>query len=84
MFINVTPEGKRVVNLIKAVRLVNFILPGDKIKLIGELPATYLGAVEEGDLQGDYIQMHTFRLWDGVQVVLEVPSLNRILGKYLY
>ncbi len=84
MLINVKPEGKRIVNLIKAVREIGAILPGDKVKLIGEKPATYVGAIEEGDIQVDYIQLHTFSLFDGVQVVLEVPSLNRSLGKLLY
>ena len=84
MLINVKPEGKRVVNLIKAVRQISTVLPGDKVKMVGEKPATYVGAIEEGDIQTDYIQMHAFTLYDGLQVILEVPSLNRILGKLLY
>ena len=84
MFINVKPEAKRVVNLIKAVREIGAILPGDKVRMIGEKPAIYVGAIELGDIQVDYIQMHAFRLFDGLQVVLEVPSLNRSLGKLLY
>ncbi len=71
-------------HLIKAVRQIGAILPGDKVKMIGEKPATYMGAIEEGDIQVDYLQMHTFELFDGVQVVLEIPSLNRSLGKLLY
>ena len=90
--------------MIKAVRQIGAILPGDKVKMIGEKPATsrsgfqplstglathvakhnYIGSCEEGDIQVDYIQMHTFELFDGVQVVLEIPSLNRSLGKLLY
>ena len=72
------------VNLIRAVRQLGAILPGDKIKIVGEKPATYIGAIEEGDIQIDYIQMHVFRLHDGMQVVLQIPSLNRNLGKFIY
>jgi hypothetical protein len=32
----------------------------------------------------DYIQLHIFELIDGLQVILEAPSLNRSLGKLLY
>jgi hypothetical protein len=84
MLINVKPESKRAVNLIKAVRGISAILPGDRIKMIGEKPATYVGAIEEGDIQVDYIQLHIFELFDGLQVILEAPSLNRSLGKLLY
>lgn len=52
--------------------------------MIGEKPATYVGAIEEGDIQVNYIQLHAFTLFDGVQVVLEAPSLNRSLGKLVY
>jgi hypothetical protein len=41
-------------------------------------PATYLGPVME-----DSIQIHEFRLFDGTEVVLEVPTLNRNPGKLL-
>jgi hypothetical protein len=78
------PKAQRIVNLIKSVRKLGTIFPGDKIKMIGEKPATYLGALEEGDIQVEYIQMHAFRLFDGLQVILEAPSLNRSLGKFLY
>jgi hypothetical protein len=44
---------RRIVNLIKSVRQLGTIFPGDKIKVIGEKPATYLGALEEGDIQVD-------------------------------
>jgi len=84
MLIKCKSRGQRIVNLIKAVRQIGAILPGDKVKMIGGKPATYMGAIEEGDIQVDYIQMHTFELFDGVQVVLEIPSLNRSLGKLLY
>ncbi len=75
---------QRIIRLIRALRQIDDILPGDKIKLSGEKPAIYLGALEDGDIQVDYLQAHIFELFDGVQVVLEVPSLNRILGKFLY
>jgi hypothetical protein len=84
MLINERPECKRVVNLIRAVRQLGAILPGDKIKMINERPATYVGVIEEGDMQTDYIQMHVFTLHDGVRVVLEMPSLNRSIGKLIY
>jgi hypothetical protein len=78
------PQGQRIINLIRAVRQIGAILPGDKVELLGEKPATYLGSIEEGDIQVDYLQIHTFELFDGVQVVLQIPSLNRNLGKLLY
>jgi hypothetical protein len=84
MLANAKQEGKRVLNLIKAVRQIGALLPGDKVSLAGEKPATYIGAIEVGDMQTDYLQMHTFRLSDGLQVVLEIPSLNRKIGKWLY
>jgi hypothetical protein len=84
MLIKITSLGKRVVNLIKAVRQVGAILPGDEIKMNGEKPAHYIGAFEHGDIQTDYLQVHVFMLHDGLRVVLEVPSLNRFLGKFLY
>ena len=40
MLIKVKPESKRVVNLINAVRQVGAILPGDRIEMVGEKPAT--------------------------------------------
>jgi hypothetical protein len=32
----------------------------------------------------DYIQIHTFELFEGMQVVLDVPALTLNLGKLLY
>ena len=84
MLTNMKLETRRLVNLIMAVRAVGAILPGDRVKMISEKPALYLGAIEMGDIQVDYIQMHAFQLFDGVLVVLQVPSLNRSLGKLLY
>ena len=84
MLIKVKPQGKRIVNLIKAVRQAGALLPGDNVEMPGEGSATYLGVIEEGDIQMDYIQIHTFVLSDGMQVALEIPSLNRSLGKLIY
>jgi hypothetical protein len=84
MLINVKPQSKRAVNLINAVRAIGAILPGDRIQVAGEKPATYIGSSEEGDIQVDYIQLHFFKLHDGVQVIVEAPSLNRSLGKLIY
>jgi hypothetical protein len=49
-----------------------------------ERACTYSGAIEEGDIQIDNIQMHAFTLYDGVQVAIESPSLNQDRGKLLY
>jgi hypothetical protein len=81
---SLTPLGQRVLNLVRSVRQLGSILPGEKVKVLGEKPATYLGAVEIGEFPTEYIQMHIFRLWDGLPVILEAPTLNRILGKYLF
>jgi hypothetical protein len=78
------PQAQRFVNLIKAVRDSVALLPGDRIEVSGEKPATYIGAIEMGDIQVDYLQLHAFRLWDGIHVILAAPSLNRSLGKLLY
>jgi hypothetical protein len=80
---NLTPLGRRVLNLVRAVRQIAGILPGEKINILGEKPATYLGAIEFGDFQEDYYQVHIFCLHDGALVGLETPNLNRTLGKYL-
>jgi hypothetical protein len=84
MLFNAKSEGRRVINLIKSVREIGFILPGDKVIMVDEAQATYLGSIEEGDIQVDYLQMHAFRLHDGLRVFLEAPALNRSLGKSLY
>jgi hypothetical protein len=78
------PKAQRILNLIRALRELNSILPGDKVKLPGEKPATYLGALEAGDIQVDYHQIHIFEFFDGTQVALELPYLNRTLGRLLY
>jgi hypothetical protein len=81
---NIKPEAKRIVNLIRAIRQNGAILPGDKIQIINEKPAIYNGAIEEGDIQTNYIQVHLFTLHDGIQIVMEAPTLNRYLGKLIY
>ncbi len=78
------PLGKRVVNLMLSVRKIAFILPGDRVRVSGEKPALYVGAIEMGDSPVDYVQMHIFKLYDGQHVILVVPTLNRYLGKWLY
>jgi hypothetical protein len=77
-------DDKRILHLIRSVREMVSILPGDQIRMIDESPAIYLGSIEAGDLQVDYLQLHVFRLSDGIQVILHLPALNRSLGKYLY
>ena len=69
-------KGIRVVALIKAVRSAGEIVPGDKVQMLHEQPATYVGptAVEDG------IQMHKFRLFDGMEISLEVPALTAALA----
>ena len=68
-------KGIRVVALIRAVRSAGEIVPGDKVQILHEQPATYVGpaAVEDG------IQMHKFWLFDGMEVPLEVPALTAAL-----
>ena len=72
MTLSISEKGKRIVKLIKSVRAAGALVPGDKVQMPGERPATYIGpsAVEDG------IQMHAFRLFDGTEVVMEVPTLN--------
>ena len=72
MILSISEKGKRVVKLIKAVKAAGVLVPGNKVLMTDERSATYLGPVMEGG-----IQMHEFRLFDGTEVVLEVPALNR-------
>lgn len=76
MALSISEKGKRIVKLIKSVRAAGVLVPGDKVPMPGERLATYIGpsAVEEG------IQMHEFRLFDGTEVVMEVPALNQEPG----
>ena len=77
MTLSISEKGKRIVQLIKAVRAAGVIVPGSKILMPDERPAAYIGpsAVEDG------IQMHEFRLFDGTEVVMEVPVLNPESGQ---
>ena len=74
-------ERRRVASLIRAIKRGGTLLPGDRLPLTTEKPATYLGTVETGDIRQEYIQLHLFRLHDGLQVILESPNLNRSLGR---
>ena len=76
MAISISEKGKRIVQLIKAVRAAGEIVPGAKVLMPDERPAAYIGPVMDGG-----IQMHEFRLFDGTEVVLEVPALNREPGQ---
>ena len=71
MALSISEKGKRIVQLIKAVRAAGEITPGAKVLMPDERPAAYIGPVMDGG-----IQMHEFRLFDGTEVVLEVPALN--------
>jgi hypothetical protein len=72
MALSITEKGKRIVKLIKSVRVAGALVPGDKVRMPGERPAAYIrpSTVEDG------IQMHAFRLFDGMEVIMEVPALN--------
>jgi len=76
--------GKRIQHLIRSVREMGAIFPGDQISMIDESPATYMGSIEAGDLQTDYLQLHVFRLSDEIMVIMYIPTLNRSLGKYIF
>ena len=76
MSLSISEKGRRVVQLIKAVKAVGAFVPGDKVLMPDERPAAYIGPVmEEG------IQMHEFHLFDGTEVILEVPVLNQKPGQ---
>ena len=77
MALSISEKGKRIVKLIKSVRAAGVLVPGDKVQMPDEGPAAYIGpsAVEDG------IQMHEFRLFDGTEVVMEVPVLNPESGQ---
>ena len=76
MTLSISEKGKRIVQLIKAVKAVGAFVPDYKVLMPDERPAAYIGPVmEEG------IQMHEFRLFDGTEVVLKVPALNREPGR---
>ena len=71
MTLSISEKGKRIIQLIKAVKAAGEIVPGAKILMLDERPAAYIGPVIDGG-----IQMHKFHLYDGTEVVLEVPALN--------
>jgi hypothetical protein len=71
MALSISEKGKRVVQLIKAIRVAGVIAPGAKVLMPDERPAAYIGPLMDGG-----IQMHEFHLFDGTEVVLEVPALN--------
>lgn len=71
MALSISEKGKRVVQLIKAVRTAGLIVPGAKVLMPDERPAAYIGLMMDGA-----IQMQEFHLFDGTEVVLEVPVLN--------
>jgi hypothetical protein len=72
MALTISEKGKRIVKLGKSIRAAGVLVPGDKVPMPDERPAMYIGPsdVEDG------IQMHAFRLFDGTEVVMEVPMLN--------
>ena len=76
MTLSISEKGKRIVQLIKAVRAAGEIVPGAKVLMPNERPAAYIGPVMDGG-----IQMHEFHLFDGTEVVLEIPELNQKPGQ---
>lgn len=76
MTLSISEKGKRIVQLIKAVRAAGVLVPGNKVLMSDERPATYIGPVME-----DGNQMHEFRLFDGTEIVFEVPALNQKPGQ---
>ena len=77
MALSISEKGKRIVKLIKSIRAAGALVPGDTVWMPDERPAAFIGpsAVEDG------IQMHEFRLFDGTEVVMEVPVLNPESGQ---
>ena len=76
MALSISAKGKRIVQLIKAIRAAGVIVPGAKVLMPDERPAAYIGPVMDGG-----IQMHEFHLFDGTEVILDVPALNQKLGQ---
>jgi hypothetical protein len=76
MALSISEKGKRIVQLIKAVQAAGVIVPGVNVLMPNERPAGYIGLVMEGG-----IQMHEFHLFDGTEVVLEIPELNQKPGQ---
>jgi hypothetical protein len=71
-----TQEGIRTVKLIRAVKAAGLISPGGQVQMLTEQPATYIGPFLENG-----IQMHEFRLFDGMEVALEVPALTEAMQR---
>ena len=76
MKVSVSEKCKHIVHLIKAVRTVGLIVPGAKVLMPDKRPAAYVGLMMDSS-----IQMYAFRLFDGTEVVLEVPALNQKTGQ---
>jgi hypothetical protein len=72
-----TKKARRILALIEAVEAAGNIQPGAALSLPGEKPATYLGP---GEVEGG-IQMHVFRLHDGLEVPMQVPALDLPTGR---
>jgi|GEM_PF-1844296 len=70
-----TEKGARVVDLIRAVDSAGVLVPGDKVQMPNERPATYIRPVVQGN-----VQMHEFRLFDGTEIIMEVPALTAALA----
>jgi hypothetical protein len=70
----ITKKGTRILNLIEAVRSAGAMKPGDTLQMPHELPAKYIGLLMEAG-----IQMHEFRLYDGMEIVLEAPAITAAL-----
>jgi hypothetical protein len=84
MHLKEEPIRKRLLNLVRVISQRGPMLPGDRVSMIGEHPAVYLGVIEAGDLHLEYLQLHIFRLHGGLIVVIEAPYLNRWLCRLLY
>ena len=61
MAISFSEKGKRIVQLIKAVKAARGFVPSDKVLMPEERQAAYIGPVME-----DGIQMHEFRMFGGM------------------
>lgn len=75
MTMSITMKGVRALALIRALRAAGSMAPGAQLPMPHERPATYVGPAG-----GD---MHTFRLSDGTEVVLEVAAQEVEAGEAL-
>ena len=78
MALSISEKGKRVVQLIKAVRAAGEIVPGAKVLMPEERPATYIGPVMDDD-----IQMHEFHFLTGRKSYWKFRFLSRNPAKLL-